>query len=218
MTLTRLVVLAALAAIAASGSRAAAQNLLANPGFEDASKFVHNGSNDGQWGTFNGNGMPAPDLDMTMPRTGLNDAHLATNNAHNAFAGISQNVSAGPGAVLTFTGFNKADQAPFGPVTEVRFEYYTATNTEVGLPRVNLNPVLTTNYAPFSWQVTVPNIAGIVTARAVYAVQTFTPAGTSDAGQVFLDDFSVTKVPEPSSVALIGLAAAGLLGMRWRRS
>jgi len=215
MKCTRLVALVALVAIAANGSRAAAQNLLANPGFEDASLFG-GGSANGRWSTFNGNGMPGPNLDTTMPRTGLNDAHLNANNADNAFAGISQNVSAGPGDVLTFTGFNKGDQAPFGPTLEVRFEYYNAANVEQGLPRVNLNPVLTTDYTPFSWVVTVPNVAGIVTARAVYAIQTFT--GTSNVGEVFLDDFSVTKTPEPASLTLIGLAAAGLAGMRWRRS
>jgi hypothetical protein len=73
--------------------------------------------------------------------------------------------------------------------------------------------VLTADYAPFSRTHTVP--AGADLARVVYAIQTF--GGTSDTGQVSLDDLSVTAIPEPATMVLAGLAGAAAFVALGRR-
>ena len=52
-------------------------------------------------------------------------------------------------------------------------------------------------------------------ARAVYAIQTFSDTGTLNTGDVFVDDVSLTAVPEPSTLAVLSLG--GLAALRRRR-
>ena len=57
-----------------------------------------------------------------------------------------------------------------------------------------------------------------IIARVVYAVQTFGPE-PGDTGTVYVDDVSVTAIPEPCSATLLGASALGLLaGARRRKS
>jgi hypothetical protein len=58
---------------------------------------------------------------------------------------------------------------------------------------------------------------GATVARVVYAIQTFS-GGPTNNGMVFIDDFSVTAVPEPSAIAGVSLGLLGLAGSRRRRA
>jgi hypothetical protein len=213
MKCSRVVLTMALAFVALAASQAAAQNLLTDPGFEDPTKFTMDGAPFvGFWEAFNGGG-PTSVQDGVMPRSGAGDAHLTVNNHNNNFAGFFQDVPVAAGQILTYSGWNKADALPFGPGLEYRIEWRNAAgNNEVGRTP-NFVPVVTTEYTPFSTVQVVP--AGADLARVVYAIQTF--GGTSDTGQVFLDDFSVTVIPEPATMALAGLAGTAAFVALGRR-
>jgi MYXO-CTERM domain-containing protein len=214
MRRTRWIPLAALAAVALAGSQAAAQNLLTNPGFEDAATFTADGPPFvGSWEAFNGGGGTFSVRDGVSPRNGGFDAHLSINNIDNSFAGLFQDVPVAAGQKVTYSGWNKGAPTPFGPGAEYRIEWRsTVPDTEVSRTS-NLDPIVTADYTKFSRTETVP--AGVNIARVVYAIQTF--GGSTNLGEVFLDDFSVTKTPEPTTVAL-GLAGAALLAIRRRRA
>ena len=77
-----------------------------------------------------------------------------------------------------------------------------------GTQTPNLLPVPTDVYTPVSLVAAVP--AGADTAHVVYAIQSFTNETLPDLGTVYVDDASLTVVPEPATV--------GLLGVAWRRA
>ena len=214
MRCIKLHVVAAMVALAAAASQAAAQNLLTDGGFEDATKFTSDGAPFvGFWEAFNGGPGASSVRDNLMPRSGAANAHVAINNVNNTFAGLFQDVPGLiPGQSVAYSGWNKGTPLPFGPGVEYRIEWRNSvSNTEISRTS-NLDPGVTADYTKFSRTEVVP--AGVDTARAVYAIQTF--GGTTDTGDIFLDDFSVRVVPEPASLALLGLAGAALVGMRRR--
>lgn len=212
MKCTRLVLFTAMAVVALAASQAAAQNLLANPGFEDP---VAEGPEpfSGRWQPFSGGAGSSSVGDGLMPRTGAGDLHLNITATNNTFAGAFQDVlGLSPGQIVTFGGWHKSASDPTGYGSEFRIEWRNAT-AEVGRTP-NLAPVATAVYAPFSRVETVP--AGASTARVVYAVQTFSDVGNINTADVFLDDMLFTAIPEPATVALAGLAGLALVSVRRR--
>jgi hypothetical protein len=207
----------ALVFIVWSGSNASAQNLLANPSFEDPITF------DGQpfvgfWEGFSGGGPNASASNSTLsPRTGTMNLDLTINNQDASFAGVFQDVpNLVAGQIGTWSGFQRTPTSPtnFGLGLEYRIEWRNSvSNTEISRTPNSTAPVPTDVYAPFSLTATVP--AGADTARVVYAIQTFGgEPNPTNTGTVFVDDVSFTVIPEPSALALAGLGAMGLIRRR----
>src|SRR4051812_16421404 len=202
-----------IAAAIICGPRAVAQNLLTDGGFEDPTKYTADGPPFvGSWEAFNGGSSTFSVNDTLSPRSGARDAHLNITGSNNNFAGLFQDVLVTAGDTYTYSGFHKsANSNPTEYVTEARFEWRNSvSNTEIS--RNQILPIAGAQYTPFSLTLPVP--AGADTARVVYAIQTFSDTGTVNTGDVFLDDFSLTKVPEPSAIAL---ALLGGLALAQRR-
>ena len=197
-------------------SNASAQNLLANPGFEDpitmdGPPFV------GFWEGFSGNAAATASNSTASPRTGTMNLDLTITNTDTTFAGVFQDVpNLVPGMPATWSGFHRTPTSPtaFGLGIEYRIEWRNSvTNTEVSRTPNSTTPVPVAAYAPFSLAAVVP--AGADTARVVYAIQTFGgEPNPTNTGTVFIDDVSFTAIPEPSALVLAGLGALGLLRHR----
>jgi hypothetical protein len=213
MQSARFAILAALIACVFCGGRVAAQNLLTDPSFENPALFTQDGPPFvGSWEAFNGGAGSSAVNDTLLPHSGSRDAHFNITATNNTFAGVFQDVPITAGLTYTYSGFHQSANAnPADYVTEARIEWRNSvTNTEVS--RSQILPIAGTQYTPFSE--TVPAPVGADTARVVYAIQTFSDTGTTNTGNVFVDDLSLTLVPEPTTLALAGLAGLSLLRPR----
>lgn len=205
--------LTAAVALGCMTAAASAQNLLANPSFEDpitmdGPPFV------GSWEAFNAGAGSGAGNSADSPRTGALSLNANILGVDNAFAGVFQDVpNLVPGAPVELSGWHRTPSAPFDIGVEVRIEWRnSATNTEISRTP-NLTTAPTSAYSLFSLPAVVP--AGADLARVVYAVQSFGPEPTNT-GIAYVDDMSFVVVPEPASLGL--LAVAGLAGLRRRRA
>ena len=190
---------------------AQAQNELANPSFEDIAVPMDPDPIDptdaANWNEFmSANGVSQ--RVTTMPRTGDANMELIVDGA-NGFAGVFQALdrAISPGAVVTVTGFHKSLDQPFNATRELKIEW-------MGAPQLRVDEfVIGPDYEQFSLTGQAP--PGTTGATITYAISTF------GAGQTFanvnIDDFDVRIIPEPATIALVGLAAVGLIGIRRRR-
>src|SRR6185312_14131864 len=103
MKCTCFALLTAVAASAMLCSQAAAQNLLADPGFETPALFTADGPPFvGGWEAVNGGAGTSAVNDSVSPRTGTMDAHLNITATNNSFAGVFQDVPVTAGALYTY--------------------------------------------------------------------------------------------------------------------
>ncbi|MFO1511641.1 MAG: PEP-CTERM sorting domain-containing protein [Verrucomicrobiota bacterium] len=192
-----------------------AANLLVNSGFEDpitydGAPFV------GSWEGFNGGGATAANSTL-FPRTGAQSLGLSINNTVNTFAGAFQDVPGlAPGMSFSLDGWHATTSNPLSLGVEIRIEWRNSiSNSEVSRT-ANLTPVPGASYLAFNLSGLVP--AGADTARVVYAIQSFSTSPLGN-GTVYVDDMSFTTVvPEPTSMALLGLGGLALAVARRRKA
>ncbi|MEO0530941.1 MAG: hypothetical protein AAF266_10265 [Planctomycetota bacterium] len=218
----------ALVACLATGSQAAAENILNNGGFESEIGFAfpNDGSN---WsGFFGGPGdkfnnstvstgfTDPPRNGVPMPRTGDNSYFGEIVTGSDGFTGIVQTQPAIAGAEYTYDIWAKRDGL-FNIGAEFRLEFSDADgNFTIGQFDLNtpIQDDLTEEYQLFSLTAVAP--ANTANVTAVIAVQTF--VGPDDAstaiGSLFVDDASLTFIPEPTAALL---ACLGLGAMATRR-
>ena len=192
-------------------SRAAAQNLLVNPSFEDPITF-DGASFVGFWEGFSGGDAPVTASaanSLITPRTGTMSVDLTIGGSVNNFAGVFQDVAVSPGDPVTYTGWHRSPSSPLDVITEVRIEWKLADGNNNGSSG-NIFPVASSGYTQFSLMSVAP--ANTAFARVVYAIQTFTD-GASHTGTIYIDDFSAT-VPEPTALSLLGVGAVAVLRRR----
>jgi len=202
------------ATLALSLTTSAFANLLVNPSFEDpitsdGPPFV------GFWEGFAGGGASAANSTL-MPRTGVQSLLLNINNTVNTFAGAFQDVPGlAPGMPFSLDGWHVTTSSPLDLGVEIRIEWRNSVSDSEISRTPNSTPVPTASYTQFSLTGVVP--AGVDTARVVYAIQSFStnPLGN---GSVHVDDMSFTVVPEPSSMALLGLGGLAFAAARRRRA
>lgn len=176
-------------------TRASAQNLLANPGFESPTS---DSTSTGNWFRF-GSGINALATDATTtPHTGQGHMSLNTVGA-SQFAGVFQllPVAINPGQVVTFTGWHKTTTTPFNGTVELKIEW-------TGAPQNRIDVLaLGSDYTQFTHTGIAP--VGATGATITYALSSF-GAGQNGNMQVFVDDLEAVVVPEPVTVSLLGVA------------
>ena len=203
--------LAALAVFMLIASQATAQNLVDNPSFEDPT--VSTGSANDVWFRFGSGANGTSSESTVMPRTG--SRHIALQLVGpNQFAGVFQNLNMtiNPGQIVNFTGFARnATGAAFNATQEIKLEWQGTPNP----PQNRLDDLtLGSTYEMFSHTGVAP--AGTTGLVVTYALSSF-GAGQSGDSLVHLDDITVTIVPEPATVGLVGLGSLGLVAFARRR-
>ena len=207
---------AALAVMAFASSAYAQIELGTNLGFEDpilvGDPFLPDAAPG--WYGFTGPGATGVGNSTADPFEGASNADIVIDDTNGSFAGIQQRIDAVPGEDYSFSFFAQDAPGLFDVGIEYRIEWRGADNGEIS--RAQLTD---TTFGADYTQFTVGGVApeGTVALNAVIALQSFQGGAT---GTVNIDNTSIVgpgaAVPEPGSIALLGLAACGLVVRRRR--
>lgn len=201
------------AALAFTALSAQAQNLLVDPGFESGVFGQPNpipvpGGVGGGWAAFGST------ISTTSARSGTHSV-LVNDNSWNP-QGLYQMLTASPGQMFDLSAwYMTPNPSAAGYATPVlaQISYFDSTGT--GIPGAVFGNWLATGAAN-TW-VQAPDVIGTAPAGTAYvgAYLMMMDNNAANGFQMYFDDVSLTVVPEPSSLALVGLGLMSTL--IWRR-
>jgi PEP-CTERM motif-containing protein len=195
-------------------------------------------SNGNSWGSYaNSGGPPYGSIDFVRPFTGPGGAALSSGETFSINLS-ADGVGSGTGAAQGFSletapgtpGIGSAELtlAYFGSTTNNNMVFEDnngTTNTSTGLAFANLNTglhVVVAEGSAGAYTITVTPVGG--------GAPLFTASGTTvgqmnqvdvfndnTSGNGYFNNLSITTVPEPSSIALVGIGLFGMIGMMRRR-
>jgi hypothetical protein len=204
-TLSFLIALGAMSFFAVG---ALAQNIISNPGFES----VPGPTNDWQFSPF-------ALRDGTNPNSGLFEANLLQ-----ATPGGNTNVLQQTpfGSVTPGVQYNLSYEIEYdgvgGGLAQVQTEFMNSVGGVIGAPTfVNYFNTSPNFGIPAGYQLETANFTAPANASAFFfLVGAVTGANQGDTSHVYVDDVSVTAVPEPASLGLLA-AAGALMLLAYRR-
>ena len=191
----------ALAALAGTASAGMAPNLLGNAGFEVAEPA--DAPTAGNWARFFGGAEFQQVQRVDQPFEGAFSLQIGTFNTANTFAGVTQEVAVQGDLDTTFS-FMARSVVDNGALFEYRIEWKDAGGGFIG-NQFGLTQLLNlgTDWEMFSLTAAAPTNAA--SAVAVIATQTFGGSAPHE-GFAQFDNASLTQVPAPAGVAVLGLA------------
>ncbi|MEP2775098.1 MAG: PEP-CTERM sorting domain-containing protein [Luteolibacter sp.] len=181
-----------------------------NPGFELPAHTANDGTDPTNWTVVETITGTNPDRQVrtrnTGARSGAMSVQLGAGNSNHE-GQLYQTVTTAIGQLYTFSIWGSVLNNSNTPeLQNFRVDLVDGTGVAgTSLANVTSAGTLSTTYKEFT-----VNFTAISTETTIW-IRDISTAGTADGNDIFLDDVSITAIPEPSAAALLGLGALSLV-------